>query len=146
MISAKKWTQGLHKDKLPSGNHFSHQWFQQLYSSSVLVLIFSVLPYLTSCLNTQNSHPGLGVLLELMDEVNPLCRGNAPIYADVASLWHQSRPSMPSSVPVFRANPSLAPSKNRKRKRTVLFLLWGSGYTGTLWPFDLNQVSLSREV
>lgn len=76
----------LHKDKLPSVNHFNHQLFQQLYSSSGLVHTFSVLPHLTSCLNTQNSNPGFRVLLKLIDQVNPLCRGNTPIYSDVASL------------------------------------------------------------
>lgn len=53
--------------------------------------MFSFLPYLTSCLNTQNSNPGFRVLLKLIDEVNPLCRGNTPIYSDVASLKHPNR-------------------------------------------------------
>lgn len=133
----------LHEDKLPSVNH-STQWFQELYSSSILVQIFSVLPYLTSCLNTQNSNPCFGVLLKLTDEVNPLCRGNTPIYSDVASLEHQNRDQMTSSGSGFRPSPSLSPSKNRKR--TVLFLSWGSEYISTLLPFDLKLSLLSREV
>lgn len=42
--------------------------------------------YLPRCLYTQNSHSCLRIILEAVDQLDPLCRGNAAINSDITGL------------------------------------------------------------